>query len=72
MTTKTIVVLLVGLALAFFHLAEAQQTGKMCRIGFLVAPSRSFFAARMDGFRQGLRDLGYIEGKNIVIEYRFF
>jgi putative tryptophan/tyrosine transport system substrate-binding protein len=51
--------------------AEAQQPGKMYRIGFLVAPSRSFFTARMEGFRQGLRNLGYIEGKNILIEYRY-
>jgi putative tryptophan/tyrosine transport system substrate-binding protein len=50
---------------------EAQQHGKMYRIGFLIAPSRSFFAARMEGFQQGLRNLGYIEGKNIVIEYRY-
>ena len=51
--------------------AQAQQPGKMYRIGFLVAPSRSFFTARMEGFRQGLRNLGYIEGKNILIEYRY-
>ena len=43
----------------------------MYRIGFLVTPSRSFFTARMEGFQQGLRNLGYIEGKNIVIEYRY-
>ena len=71
MATKTIVVLLVTLNLASVHLAEAQQSGKMYRIGFLVTPSRSFFAARMEVFQQGLRNLGYIEGKNIVIEYRY-
>jgi ABC-type uncharacterized transport system substrate-binding protein len=68
------IVVHLALTAMFFALSlsvEAQQPGKMYRIGFLVAPSRSFFAARMDGFRQGLRDLGYIEGKNIVIEYRY-
>jgi ABC-type uncharacterized transport system substrate-binding protein len=71
MGIKTIVVLLVSWALASVHLAEAQQSEKMYRIGFLVTPSRSFFTARMEGFQQGLRNLGYIEGKNIVIEYRY-
>jgi putative ABC transport system substrate-binding protein len=52
--------------------AEAQQAKKVPKIGVLAAQSRSFFAARMEGFQQGLRNLGYIEGKNIVIEYRFF
>ena len=51
--------------------AEAQQPGKIPQIGFLVAPSRSFFANRIELFRQGLRSLGYAEGKNIVIEYRY-
>jgi putative tryptophan/tyrosine transport system substrate-binding protein len=51
--------------------AEAQQPKKIPRIGFLAAPSQSFFSARAEGFRQGLRDLGYIEGKNILIEYRY-
>ena len=51
--------------------AEAQQPTKVPRIGFLAAPSPSFYSARVDGFRQGLHELGYIEGKNIVIEYRY-
>jgi putative tryptophan/tyrosine transport system substrate-binding protein len=51
--------------------AEAQQPKKIPRVGFLIAPSRSFFSGRAELFRQGLRDLGYIEGKNIVIEYRY-
>src|SRR4030095_5608330 len=70
MTTKTIVVLLVGLALAFVHLAEAQQAKKVPRIGYLGATSRSTNAARNEAFRQGLRGLGYVEEKNIVIEWR--
>src|SRR5262245_36963290 len=51
--------------------AQAQQSGKISRIGFLTAVSASSFASRTDAFRKGLRELGYIEGKNIVIEYRY-
>jgi putative ABC transport system substrate-binding protein len=50
--------------------AEAQQPKKVYRIGFLTGPSLSFQLARNDAFRQGLRELGYVEGKNIVIEWR--
>jgi putative ABC transport system substrate-binding protein len=49
----------------------AQQTGKIPRIGFLVGVSPSAFAARREAFRQALRDLGYVEGKNIVVEARY-
>jgi putative ABC transport system substrate-binding protein len=49
--------------------AEAQQAGNVHRIGFLSGTSLD--APTTDGFRQGLRDLGYIEGKNILVEYRF-
>ncbi len=51
--------------------AEAQQSGKIPRIGYLTAVSASSFASRTDAFRKGLRELGYIEGKSIVIEYRY-
>ena len=50
---------------------EAQQTGKVYRLGFLGFPSATANAGRNEAFRRGLRDLGYIEGKNIVIEWRF-
>jgi putative ABC transport system substrate-binding protein len=49
---------------------EAQQPAKIPRIGFLSAVSPSTISARLDAFRQGLRELGYVEGKNIVIEWR--
>ena len=49
----------------------AQQPTKIPRIGYLGAASSSAIAARIEAFRQGLRDLGYVEGKNIVIEWRF-
>jgi putative tryptophan/tyrosine transport system substrate-binding protein len=51
--------------------AEAQQPTKVSRIGFLSAPSPSAVSARAEAFRQGLRELGYVEGKDIAIEYRY-
>ena len=50
--------------------AEAQQPTKIPRIGYLNTTSPSAVAARTEAFRQGLRELGHEEGKNIVIEYR--
>src|SRR5437870_6170277 len=50
---------------------EAQQPMKIPRIGFLSATSPSAIAARVEAFRRGLRELGYVEGKNIVIEWRY-
>jgi len=70
MTTKTIVVFLLALALASVHSAEAQPT-KIPRIGYLTGPSLSTISARVEAFRQGLRELGYVEGKSIFIEWRF-
>jgi len=52
-------------------LAQAQQPAKVARIGFLSSLSPAAVSARMDAFRQGLRELGYVEGKNIVIESRW-
>ena len=52
--------------------AEAQQqTRNVPRIGVLVGGSGSSDAARIEAFRQGLRELGYVEGKNIVLEFRY-
>ena len=51
--------------------ALAQQPTKIPRIGFLTATSLSVNATRIEAFRQGLRELGYVEGKNIVIEWRY-
>jgi putative tryptophan/tyrosine transport system substrate-binding protein len=64
-------VVLCALLLALSFPTEAQQSNRVPKIGFLVVPSRSFFADRMESFRQGLRSLGYVEGKNILIEYRY-
>jgi len=49
----------------------AQQKGKVWRIGFLGAATASGSARRVEALRAGLRDLGYVEGKNIVIEFRW-
>ena len=51
--------------------AQAQQLTKVPRIGFLGATSPSTISDRVEAFRQGLRELGYVEGKNIVVEYRW-
>jgi ABC-type uncharacterized transport system substrate-binding protein len=50
--------------------AQAQQPARIHRIGILIPTSASFLSARVEALRQGLRALGYVEGKNIVIEYR--
>src|SRR5436309_4253053 len=51
--------------------AEAQQPKKVSRIGFIVGASPSASLARTEAFRQGLRELGHGEGKNIVVEWRY-
>lgn len=50
---------------------DAQQPSKIPRLGFLIAVSPSAVAARIEAFQQGLRELGYVEGKNIVFEWQF-
>jgi hypothetical protein len=52
-------------------IAEAQQPKKVPQIGYLTGSSPSARSARIEAFGQGLRELGYVEGKNIVIEYRY-
>src|SRR5918997_5825489 len=56
--------------LAVAVIVEAQQPTKVPRIGFLTGSSVSALSARIEAFRQGLSELGYVEGKNIVIEWR--
>ena len=51
--------------------AQAQQPKKIHRIGYLSSVDRALESARSDSFRQALRELGYIEGKNIALEYRY-
>lgn len=64
-----VTITLIILAAAFT--ADAQQLTKIPRIGYLNALFPTTNPARIEGFRQGLRELGYVEGKNIVIEYRY-
>jgi hypothetical protein len=60
-----------GVVLTFALISSAEaQPGKLYRIGYLTGNPRAANAERIDAFRQGLRELGYIEGKNIVIHWR--
>src|SRR5215510_9280825 len=69
---KTIIGLSLGSILWVVGLtAQAQQPMKMARIGYLNPGDPVSRTYRTEAFRQGLKELGYIEGKNIIIEYRF-
>ena len=71
MRRREFISLLGGAAAAWPLSASAQQTGKVSRIGYLGASSASLERRDLDAFRQTLRDLGYVEGENITIEYRW-
>ena len=62
---------LCAMLFALCSVAEAQQQKKIARIGFLAINSGSSSATSVDAFRLGLRQLGYIEGQNIIIEWRY-
>lgn len=67
--------LITAILLALVHRADAQQPAKIARIGFVSARAEPTVAApdtTAEALRQGLRSLGYIEGKNILIDYRYF
>ena len=68
--TKITGLTLCAMLFALCSSAHAQQQKKIPRIGFLAATA-SGSTDRVEGLRQGLRELGYVEGKNIVIEYRY-
>ena len=65
------VLLLISFILASVHLAEAQQSGKIPRLGFLSILPAQANATRVQAFRQALSDLGYVEGQNIALEWRY-
>ena len=71
MKKKIIGLALGALLIALSVSAEAQQPARIPRIGILGPSSASSFLPRVEAFRQRLRELGYVEGKNIVIEYRY-
>jgi ABC-type uncharacterized transport system substrate-binding protein len=71
MTKKIVFLALCSLLLAPCPPVDAQQSGKIFRIGFLDSSTASGSAALLEAFRQELSKLGWIEAKNITIEYRF-
>jgi putative tryptophan/tyrosine transport system substrate-binding protein len=71
MKRREFITLLGASAAAWPLAARAQQAGKVFRIGFLGSPSAASLPKRNEAFRAGLRDLGYQEGRDIVIEYRW-
>ena len=71
MSSKLTCFVLSAALLALSFPAQAQQPLKVPRIAFLSAVSPSSISPRTEAFRQGLRELGYVEGKSIVIEYRW-
>jgi putative ABC transport system substrate-binding protein len=66
-----VVLALSVILLALSSSLQAQQGTKLPRVGFLIPGSQVGFAVRVEAFRQGLRELGYTEGRNITIEYRW-
>jgi len=69
-TRLTLVVTLTLALLTMPLAADAQQAGKIYRIGVLETISATLNVANLDALRKGLRELGYVEGRNVVIEYR--
>jgi putative tryptophan/tyrosine transport system substrate-binding protein len=68
---RQFITLLGGAAAAWPVAARAQQATKVARIGFLGLAPAALYAPRVEALRAGLRDLGHVEGKNIVIEFRW-
>jgi putative ABC transport system substrate-binding protein len=71
MSKKVVGLAIWAVLLALSSRAGAQQAKKIPRIGFLASVSASSDADRIEAFRQGLRELGYVEGQNVTIEYRW-
>jgi putative ABC transport system substrate-binding protein len=71
MRRREFITLLGGGAAAWPLAARAQQRAKVARIGYLGLGPASAWSSRVEGLRAGLRDLGWVEGKNIIIEFRW-
>src|SRR2546426_2797338 len=71
MIKKISFVVVIGFFLAFAPSAKAQQPPKIWKIGVLVSTSRSLDDYRDESLSRGLYNLGYVEGKNIIMEYRY-
>jgi putative tryptophan/tyrosine transport system substrate-binding protein len=69
--SRVLLIVFVVVLLAFAVIVEAQQPSKMPRIGYLGAFTPSAGAPLLEAFRQGMRELGYVEGRNIFIDYRW-
>jgi putative tryptophan/tyrosine transport system substrate-binding protein len=71
MKAKTVATLMVVLFMGSIQFAKAQEPKKIPQIGYQSDGSASVATPRIDAFREGLRELGYTEGQNVVIEYRY-
>ena len=71
MKKKNMIRLVLAVLLVSVSLAEAQQPKKVSRIGYFSAFNPTLESLRSDAIRYALRELGYIDGQNIVIEYRY-
>ena len=70
MRRRDLIMLFGGVAAAWPLAAQTQQAGKVWRIGYVAGVSRSAASGSYAAFVQGMRELGYVEGKNFVIEWR--
>src|SRR5262245_24776760 len=68
---RTFMAMIAGGLLTAPLVAGAQQAGRLPRLGYLGASSPTLEPEILEAFRQGLRDLGYVEGQSIAIEYRW-
>jgi putative ABC transport system substrate-binding protein len=71
MAPRAVLVAIISLALLIAPIASAQTTGKVYRIGFLAPGSAGGGRGALEAFQEGLRELGWVEGQNVAIEYRW-